>query len=219
MKGLWIFLATFLYALPLFAAERACADSALKENLVHISYNYGELGFDASKTTNEISQICQDNAAGCFRRNGGVRTLEVKDKSFNVGRTRCIAPEIWVTYDFSGSAIFITKEYSPCSTRAVFRHELQHFLIWKTSRDWFLRHLQHAMKKMAQDLAFPCPSNTTRCSTNGYRSVKRAVEQVEDSWKKIEEGQHNLLDKVDHSDKDEVNYTVCAPYSLKVDLF
>ena len=117
------------YAAQAAAASYVCQQAADKEDLVHIRYNYGELGFDPSKSLQEINRICQDNAAGCFQGNTGVRRLSVRDKTLRVNREKCVVPEVDVAYDFSGTMLYITKEHPPCAPRAVLRHEFQHFMI------------------------------------------------------------------------------------------
>lgn len=219
MKGLYYFLLTFLYVLPLQASNRACANAADGQDLVHVRYNYGTLGLDVTKTNQEISNICHGDAAGCFHRNlGYMHSIKVSDKEFQARSEKCAAPEIEVTYDFSGAVIYVTKDYPPCATRAVFRHELQHFMIWKTSREWFLKDLRYSLKQAAIKQAVSCPNNGL-CRTNSYHAIQVVAKQVENRWSKIEEQQHTLLDDIDHSDEYDVNYTVCTPYSLEVNLF
>ena len=218
MKGLLLILALFLYAHPSVAANYSCQKAAQSQNLVHIQYNYGKLGLDVSRTANEISQICQDNAAGCFHKKNAYRNLTVKDTFFQAGSETCIAPSVDVFYNFSGSTIFVTKEYSPCATRAVFRHELQHFMIWKEAKEWFLKDLRYTLNQAVLKFASSC-SGVGRCSTDSETKIRGMVAQVERRWNNIENQNQIMLDEIDHSVTDEVNYTVCAPYSLKVSSF
>lgn len=218
MLGRLFFLAIFLHTVPVAAADSVCRQVAEDQDFVHIRYNYGELGFDATKSLQEIDQICEDNAAGCFHGNFGVRRLKVSDKTLRVRRDICVIPEVDITYDFSGATVYITRDYSSCATRAVLRHELQHFMIWKTAKEWFLKDLRYSLKQAVRDRVISC-SHNERCSTVSYATLEKVVTQVETRWKKIETQYQTLLDTVDHSETEEVNYTVCAPYSLKVGLF
>ena len=208
----------FVQILPTFAAAETCAQAAMKEKLVNLSYNYGTLGFDASKSTQEVSALCSDSAAGCFVHQSGIGNWRVQDKIINAGGKKCVIPVISISYDFSGATIYITREYNPCETRAILRHELQHFTIWKTSREWFLKDLKKSLQQAAAERAKPCAGGI-RCSTGSLRALSAVINKVENRWSKMEERNQSLLDRVDHSAVHQVNYPVCAPYSLKVGLF
>ena len=218
MKGLLLILAFLLYAQPSGAANYPCQRAAQNKNFVRIWYNYGTLGLDVSKTENEISRVCQDNAAGCFHRTPEKRRIAVSDTFFQAGSEKCVAPTVDIIYDFGGSTIFVTKEYSPCATRAVFRHELQHFMIWKEAKEWFLKDLRYSLNQTVLKFVASC-SGVGRCSTASESKIRAVVAQVEKRWNNIENENQVRLDEVDHSVTDEVNYTVCAPYSLKVSSF
>ena len=218
MKILFIFALSLFLILPKFSEAETCAQAASKENLVNLRYNYGTLGFDATKSTQEISAFCSDRAAGCFIHQSGIGSWHVQDKIINIGGEDCVIPTVFVSYDFSGAKIYITKDHNPCEARAVLRHELQHFTIWKTSREWFLKDLKKSLQQAAAERARPCAPRV-RCSTGSARALSKLINKVERRWYKIEERNQNLLDAADHSAVHQVNYPVCAPYSLKVGLF
>lgn len=216
-KFLW-FCGFLCLALPATANNNLCQNAEVLKDAVKITYNYGELLFDASKTSQEISVLCQDNAAGCFQHKEKGGRWTVVDTNVKVGNDVCVVPYINVTYDFSGSQIFITNEYDPCRTRAVLRHELQHFMIWKTTKEWFLKDLKYSLQNVVKNHAVLCPENNL-CSTRASWQVRKTINQVERRWHKLEEQNQNLLDSTDHSATAQVNYPVCAPYSLRVGLF
>ncbi len=218
MKGILFFSALLLYAAPLRATSYICSTAANDQDLVHIRYKYGTLKLDASKTTQEVSEICHDRAAGCFVYCGFAGSISVKDKVFQAQGVKCVVPEVEVTYDFSGRVIYVTKEYTPCGTRAVFRHEMQHFMIWKTATEWFLKDLRFSLNQAVRKQAVICPKKGV-CSANSYDVLKSVKAQVEKRWININRKQQDLLDEVDHDMDNDVNYTVCAPYSLEVKLF
>ena len=218
MKGLIIFCFCFLRTVALLAADESCKNIAKGKNIVNLSYNYGTLGFDVSKSVEEISAICTDNVAGCFVSNFGKSSWTIEDKKITAGSYKCVVPVINITYDFSGAQIYTVNEGDACHKRAVLRHELQHFAIWKTSKEWFLKDLKYSLQNTALENAVHCP-RAGRCRTNAEAVLEKVKLQVEQRWNKIERQNQLLLDQVDHSAKEQVNYPVCAPYSLKVDLF
>ncbi len=218
MRGLFIFILCFLISLPTYAANSVCEQVARTEKLVNLRYIYGTLGFDASKSEQEISALCTDNAAGCFLSQNGVGTWSVTDKIVKSGNQNCVVPEINIEYDFSGARIYIMRDGDACRTRAVLRHELQHFTIWKTTREWFLKDLKQSLQQAAARLAVLCLPEK-RCATDGMTYLSAVVQKVEQRWKNVERRNQDLLDSVDHSASQQVNYPVCAPYSLKVGLF
>ena len=204
---------------PTLAANGECVKAAMSQKLVNLRYKYGTLGFDASRTHQEVSSICSDNVAGCFiHRSLGGGVWSIEDRSFDIGRQKCVAPVITISYDFSGANVYISRENNPCDMRAVLRHELQHFAIWKTTREWFLKDLKMSLLQTAAKRAKVCPQNG-RCSTGSLRALSAAVNTVEKRWNNMENKNQELLDRVDHSAEQRVNYPVCAPYSLKVGLF
>lgn len=218
MKKILCFLYFLCFTLSTTAKANVCqSDEILQDNL-KITFNYGKILFDVSKTTQEVSSICEDSAAGCFLRKEKGGKWIVSDKIVKIGNQLCVVPHVSIIYDFSGSKIYVSREYDACKARAVLRHELQHFMIWKTSKEWFLKDLRYSLKNTIKKHAVLCSKNNS-CSTHANSAISQTISQVEKRWEKIEEQNQYLLDSVDHSVTDQVNYPVCAPYSLRVNSF
>ena len=203
------------------AADRVpqrCLRAAEKMKLVTVNYNYGELKFDASKTAAQISQVCSDQAAGCFySTSGSFRNIAVTPIEVDGG---CRTFQIKVDFDFTGSVLYITNEYGPCETRAVLRHELQHFMNWKASKEQVIRETKIALKRWSIKNMKECKKEN-ECSSADYRygatsEAAQIVSNILEKWNAIGEKNNIQLDAVDHNVDKEMNYSVCAAYSLKI---
>lgn len=199
------------------AAERVpanCVRMAEKMKLVTVNYNYGELRLDASKNSAEISQICSDRAAGCFPSSSG-RVTNVALTKVDVGSS-CQAYHITVDYDFSGAAVFITSEYNPCNTRAVLRHELQHFMNWKTSKEQLIRETKIALKRWSIQNMERKDGDMVISRLNAQGEVYQIVNGLMSKWFELGNQNDRVLDNIDHDKGTEVNYSVCAQYELQI---
>ena len=189
-----------------------CREVVRKENPVKIIYNYGELKLDYSKNTEEVSKSCGDRAAGCFHGRGGCG-YNYGNRSMQIGDYVCTFPYATVTCDFSGTYVDLTREYSGCSARAVLRHELQHFMIWKTAKEQMLKEMKISGTNFALQNIKVCKEY---CNNSSGDELAEELRKIASKWKEIRNVNDEQLDKIDHNHDMEVNYTVCAPYSLKI---
>ena len=210
-----VFLLMFLWILPAKALtpQQICQAEAQKINQVILRYKYGDLDL-VQKSSAEISAECGDNAAGCCRAAGGRYTIYAKPKIIKVENTVCLIPVVSLDYDFSGTYIEVTNEYEPCKTRAVLRHELQHFMIWKTGRELQLKQTKKLLTELAQEKITACTSNAD-CNHNYLSEFKNLVNVIAEKWGRIIHANNVKLDENDHDFNKEVNYRVCLPYSFK----
>lgn len=208
------FLLTFLWLLPISAQAlsplQECQKEAENIKQVNIRYKYGKLNL-LQKSTAEISASCGDQASGCFHSSGGKYTIETTQKIINHNKTVCVIPIVYLDYNFSGSYVEITNEYNACKTRAVLRHELQHFMLWKTGIEQQLAQTQKLLKKLAWQKITAC-SEDTRCNANYFSEFKYLVQNTAEKWHRIIEANNKKLDSNDHDFEKEVNYRVCIPY-------
>lgn len=191
----------------------SCVRMAEKMKLVTVNYNYGELRLDASKNTAEVSEMCHDRAAGCFHNSSGT-IGNVSVSKVDVGSS-CQAYHITVDYDFSGRVIYVTNEYNPCNTRAVLRHELQHFMNWKTSKEQLIRETKIALKRWSIENMEQINSDASNSRIYALREVYKIINRLMEKWFKVNEENDRMLDDTDHDKQTEVNYSVCAPYELQ----
>lgn len=189
-----------------------CREAVRKEDPVKIIYNYGELQLDYSKNTEEVSKSCGDRAAGCFHGHGGCQ-WDYGSRSMQISDYMCTFPYATVTCDFGGTRIDMTREYSGCSARAVLRHELQHFTIWKTSKEQMLKEMKISGTNFALQNIKVCKEY---CNNSSGDELAVELERIASKWKEIEKVNDRQLDETDHDYDKEVGYTVCAPYSLKI---
>ena len=190
---------------------KKCQEAARRADPVKITYNFGVLNLDYSKSTAEVSASCKGNAAGCFHGNGSC-SWNYGNKSLQIGDYTCSFPKAHVICDFSGTYIDLTGEYDGCKARAVLRHELQHFMIWKTSKDNMIKEMKVKGIEFSVKNAEVC-DGYCRYSADSLANMLR---KITDKWKAIEDANDKRLDEVDNNYDKEVNYTVCAPYSLEV---
>jgi len=181
--------------------------------LVKLRYNYGILSLDNTKTTEQVSQICSDEATGCFHHNFGRFALRATRKVVDIGGKSCIIPQILLEADFSGEVIYIANENDSCRTRAVLRHELQHFTIWKTAVENWLNETAVELKRLALQDVQDC--NQKRCLFDIQDKSWQAATELNKKWSRISEMNNLRLDEVDHDNKAEFARAVCVPYSLK----
>lgn len=199
------------------AGERVplnCVRMAENMKLVTVNYNYGELRLDANNNTAEISQLCSDRAAGCFHGPSGL-IINVDVTKVDVGAS-CQAFQIAVNYDFSGSKIYVTNEYNPCNTRAVLRHELQHFMIWKTSKEQLVRETKIALKRWSIQNIERIGDEERNTKNHAQGEVYKIVNGLMSKWAKLEADNDKVLDDTDHDTTTEVNYSVCSQYELEI---
>lgn len=193
-----------------------CQEAVRKANPVQITYNYGQLKLDFGKSSAEISRNCGDNAAGCFHSTERGCSVTTKEQSINISGYTCSYDKVYLNCDFRGATVDITSEYSGCNARAVLRHELQHFMNWKTAKENMLRELKTKLPAYLAQNARTCKST---CPSYNLRSIYEYVSDISDKWRAISTANDRRLDEVDHNQDIEVNYTVCAPYSLEFALY
>ena len=185
-----------------------CREKAKKVNPIKITYNYGTLSIDYSK------KVCE-KVAGVFHGKNGCY-LVTDFYNIQIGEYTCSFPYADIKCDFSGIYIDLCEEYSGCYARAVLRHELQHFMIWKASKE----NMMKEMKSFGTDFALSnmrvCKGS---CYNKTYNELFKKMEEINYKWEKIEKANDKRLDEIDHNHNSEVDYTVCAPYSMEVELY
>lgn len=191
---------------------RKCQEMVRNANPVKIVYNYGDLKLDYNKNTAEVSASCKDNAAGCFHGKGGCYWYHGY-KNLLIGNYICNFPDAHITCDFRGTYIDLTNEYDGCNARAVLRHELQHFMIWKTAKDNMMKEMKVKGTEFAVQNAKVC---SDYCHDNSGDNLSKMLREIDNKWRAINYINDKRLDDVDHDHDTEVNYKVCAPYSFKI---
>ena len=193
-------------------ADDACVETAKNMKLVTLSYNYGILAFDHSKTRAQVKKICQQShAAGCFIHSFGSRQLTAARQAVKVGNTYCLMPHITVNYDFSGATVYVSKELDACPSRAVLRHELQHFTIWKKATEEMLRELGVKLKKLALNDVKECGSSK-RCSSSIIEKADNLTTAITKKWEDYSNKNNGRLDEVDHDLNVEFAYRACESW-------
>ena len=199
---------------PIYVIEQ-CKKTAVRQNPVKITYNYGELNFDFNKSRAEISRICGNNAAGCFRSLESSCAHTLQTKNIKINEYNCFYTVAEVFCDLSGARLDITGEYKGCNARAVLRHELQHFMNWKTAKENLVRELKEKLTSFVANNTMVCKGN---CHYNITYDFNKYKQKIENKWNLIRQANDYRLDEVDHDYANQVNYTVCAPYSLEFGL-
>lgn len=192
--------------------RKRCKKEVERIDPVRITYNYGELIFKANKNMKEISRTCGNNAAGCFKSVGYGCTQKIQTKSIKVNGYNCYYTAADINCDFSGARLYITNEYKGCNARAVLRHELQHFMNWKTAKENLVMELKNKLTAFVLNSLTVCQKECYHDKDKYFREYKQ---KIEDKWSFILRANDIRLDEVDHDYANQVNYTVCAPYSLK----
>ena len=193
-------------------ADDVCVEAASKMKTVFLSYNYGTLGFDHSKTEAQIKGVCRSaEAAGCFFHSFGSRRVMAVRQAVKVGNTYCLVPQITVDYDFSGATVYISKEYEACQARAVLRHELQHFTIWKKATEEMLRELSIKLKKLALNDIKEC-SSSRQCNSNIMEKTVNLTTAITQKWETYSKKNNERLDEVDHNHNVEFAYRACEAW-------
>ena len=220
MRTLFFLLTAFMIFLPSAVRAEAvpqhvikkCQDAVRKANPVKITYNYGDLKLDHSKSSMEVSKDCGGDAAGCFHGIDGCMWSYTID-GLQIGDYYCFFPKAQVNCDFRGVYIDVRNDYAGCNARAVLRHELQHFMIWKTAKDNMIKEMKIKGNEFAIQNAIVCKSS---CGNYSADALSNELGKIQEKWRKISDINDKLLDDVDHDYDKEVNYKVCAPYSLEI---
>ena len=188
-----------------------CVEAAKNMKLVSVNYNNGVLGLDNTKTTAQVGKICGDaHAAGCFK--FSVKYEESTNVKFaDIHGHRCVIPHITVDYDFTGSTVYLTGEYKACPTRAVMRHELQHFTIWRTAAAQMISEVGNGLKNLALQYVERC-SDVPKCGVDLHKSAWSYTQKISDKWQQIAEMNNNRLDQIDHQGKSEFAYRACLSW-------
>jgi hypothetical protein len=217
----FFFFWALLWVLPANAKspQQICQEKAADVRQVNIRYKYGKLGLK-QKSSAEISAYCGDNAAGCCHSSGGKYFVQTTFKTIQSGEILCVVPIVNVDFDFSGTYIEITDEYDACKTRAVLRHELQHFMIWKTGREQQLAQTREKLGQLARQRITACVAGDDCDYQYSNDEFVNLVQKIAAKWQRVIKANNKNLDENDHDFKKEVNYRVCMPYSVeKISLF
>ncbi len=192
-------------------ADSNCVETAKKMKLVSINYNNGNLMLDNTKTTAQVGQICGDrHAAGCFK--SALKYEEkTKKKVIPAGGQFCIIPHITVDYDFSGSTVYVTGDYKACPARALIRHELQHFTIWKTATEKLINEVGKGLRKLALQYVELC-NDKQKCDIDLHNAAWGYTQKISNKWQQVAEINNNRLDEIDHQDESEFAYRACASW-------
>jgi hypothetical protein len=189
-------------------AAYTCEEAAQETPMITLRYKYGNLRFDSSKSTSQVSQICGDKAAGCFHHRFGAYTMQYNSKTVKAGSRMCAIPQLTLDFDFSGSEIFITKDYTACMARAGLRHELQHFTIWKTATEEMLKEMKVELKNMAMRGVKTCKTGEY-CYVNWNKEMFGKTDEIWKKWEQLSKMNNERLDEVDHNDSTEFTYKAC----------
>ncbi|MBR2137131.1 MAG: hypothetical protein IJ852_04130 [Alphaproteobacteria bacterium] len=194
--------------------EEKCRQKVLAADPVKITYNFGELKLDNTKTTAEVSKSCGGHdAVGCFH-SSRVKKWRHQPRQIHIGDYVCHYNEIQVAYDFTGRSIDLSKEYDACGQRAILRHELQHFMIWKTSMNLMMKETKLLLvDQVAKDIKICSEEETYYADPH---KLYRIFEKIKQKWWNIVQENDQILDEVDHDFENEVNDPVCFPASLTV---
>ena len=212
----FFFFWALLWVLPANAKspQQICQEKAAGVQQVNIRYKYGKLGLKQVSSA-EISANCGDNAAGCCHSSGGKYFVQTTFKTIQSGEILCVVPIVNVDFDFSGTYIEITDEYDPCETRAVLRHELQHFMIWKTGHEQQLLQTREKLAQLARQRVVACVAGDDCDYPYSKDEFGNLVQKIATRWQRVIKANNKKLDENDHDFEKEVNYRVCMPYSVK----
>ena len=200
---------------------RQCREKAQKMRLTSVSYKFGKLIMDNTRSSDRIREYCSSEiAAGCFRHTTATYQYGISDYlKYDVEDYTCVVPKLYADYSWVDAKIFVKKEYNACQGRVVLRHELQHFTIWKTAQNNILTE----SKRVLQELALSNIQVFSLGKTDTFRGMfslseemGRYLKNVNSKWNDIARKNDALLDKIDHNMDTEVNYRVCMPYSIKL---
>lgn len=200
---------------------RQCREKAQKVKLTSVSYKFGKLIMDNTKSSAQVREYCgSEIAAGCFRHTTAAYHYGVSDYlKFDVGNYTCVVPKLYAAYSWVDVNIFVKKEYNACQRRVVLRHELQHFTIWKTAQNNILTESKKALNKLALN-NIQVFSSDDMGTFSGMLSLSeeigRYLKNINAEWNSIARKNDALLDKIDHNMETEVNYRVCMPYSIEL---
>ena len=200
---------------------RQCREKAQKMKLTSVTYKFGKLIFDNTKSTAQVRQNCRsEGAAGCFEHTTAHYRYGVSDMvTVSAGRYTCIVPKLYADYSWVDAVIYMTREYNPCQRRVVLRHELQHFTIWKTAQNHILTESKQALNKLALDNIEVISAEDGKIIGNAYNLrtiVGQKLHEINEKWNSISTKNNTLLDEIDHNMETEVNYRVCMPYSVEL---
>ncbi|MEE6206473.1 MAG: hypothetical protein VZR95_00245 [Alphaproteobacteria bacterium] len=194
---------------------KQCREKAKTIKLTRVTYKFGKLIFDNTKSTGQVRKMCyNEGAAGCFERTTAAYKFGVEDYlKFDIGKYICVVPQLYADYFWHDARIFITREYNACQIRAVLRHELQHFTIWKSTQDSILTESKKALTELAMKnvRVFSEQSNMPDL----IPVIQQTLKDINNRWNSISDKNNALLDKIDHDMETEVNYRVCMPYSIE----
>ena len=215
-KNVFLFIGLFCSILCFGSLNEAraaddCVEEAQKMKLVSINYNNGSLMLDNTQPIEMVGKICGDtHAAGCFK--FSIKYSQRVDSAFKrVGKHICLIPHITVDYDFSGSTVYIAKEYKDCKARALMRHELQHFTIWKTATEKMLDEVGNGLRKMVLQYVELC-NEKKKCKINLQEKTWEYTQKITKKWENISTINNNRLDSIDHQEKSEFAYRACSSW-------
>lgn len=199
---------------------KQCREKAQKMKLTRVTYKFGKLIFDNTKSTDQVRSMCHSSdAAGCFQGTTAAYTVGVENyHTFNVGKYSCVAPQLYVDYYWNDAYIFVTKEYAACQRRVILRHELQHFTIWKTAQNYVLTESKRALNNLALSRVTVLSDDSVGefASPSLVRDATQVLKNINNEWNDVSIRNNNLLDEIDHNMDTEVNYRVCMPYSIEL---
>ncbi len=202
-------------SIPQWVTEK-CRKAVIAANPVKVNYNYGELSVDYSKSVEEVSNECGGNAAGCFHGTGGVSTHHGGNEGISIGKYYCSYLTVEFNFNYRGTYIDLTRDYNSCNARVVLRHELQHFMIWKTAKEQMHRELKNTLTDFVVKNIKICEGH---CHNDKMGKMYEVARQIRKKWRDIKDINNKRLDDIDHNREIEVDYRVCAPYSLKFKLY
>lgn len=194
--------------IPQWVTEK-CRKAVIAANPVKVNYNYGELSVDYSKSDEEVTRDCKANAAGCFHGMVGEGVSHSESAGISIGKYYCSYLTAGFNFNYRGTYIDLTRDYNGCNARAVLRHELQHFMIWKTAKEQMHRELKNTLTDFVVKNIKVCEGH---CDNNKMGEMFELARQIKKKWGDIEDINNKRLDEIDHNCKEQVNYKVCEPF-------
>lgn len=192
-----------------------CKQKVLKRQPLKVTYNWGKLELDYSKTFKELLERCGEEAGGCFDAGSSIRYFDsISEEFIQIGEYRCYYPVNNIDFDFSNfnRHVVVANEYSGCRAQAVLRHELQHFMIWKTGWEQMLIELQDTLLDQSLVFCKNCMDGST------YTDIVPIVNRIYEKWKDIIDRNNARLDEIDHDYKKRVADKMCEVLAISTGL-
>lgn len=222
MKILVTALIFYLFVFPFSDAKaervpnyiiKKCQKAVLNSNPVKITYNYGTLSLDLSKNDETIKKACRnDDVAGCFSAVRKSFFPDITPQNIKINEYTCRYVNVDIDFDFTGTVIYVSNEYNGCNARVILRHELQHFMFWKTARENMLHELKNKLTTFVAQSAIVCRNTSYNHCNYDTSKITAFINNIVQKWGIIGDENDRALDEIDHDPKKQVNYVNCYNY-------